>query len=239
MAAGATPKHIAIIMDGNGRWAKKRGLPRFFGHREGVATVKKIIAHAVKSGVEVLSMFAFSAENWLRPQEEVSFLMKLLDEYMASEAKSMMDNNIRFVISGRTDKMPEKTRRTLYELSETSSSNTGLTLNLLIGYGGRDELSDAFKAAASDIACGKLHVEDINDLTLESYLYNPWLPDVDLLIRTSGEQRVSNFMLWRIAYAELYFTHILWPDFTEKDFDEAVADFSRRVRRFGKTDEQL
>lgn len=233
------PNHIAIIMDGNGRWAKKRGLPRIFGHREGVATVKKIVSHSAKIGVKYLSMFAFSAENWLRPEEEVSFLMKLLDEYMASEAELMMENNIRFVISGKIDLIPEITRNTLIALSEKSSTNTGMILNLLISYGSRDEITDCVKSIADKVSKGQMSIDDINQDTISNNMYNPLLPDVDLLIRTSGEYRISNFMLWQISYAELYFTDILWPDFKEKDFDEAIKNFSKRVRRFGKTDEQL
>ncbi len=239
MAQNPCPNHIAIIMDGNGRWAKKRGLPRVFGHREGVATVKKIVSHAARKGIKYLSMFAFSAENWLRPQEEVSFLMKLLDEYMATEAKLMMDNNIRFVISGKIDLIPKKTRQTLIDLSNQSSKNTGMILNLLISYGSRDEITDCVKSIAKQVVNGDLNIDDINSEIISKNMYNPILPDVDLLIRTSGECRISNFMLWQISYAELYFTDVLWPDFKEKDFDNAINDFSKRVRRFGKTDEQL
>lgn len=239
MAKNALPDHVAVIMDGNGRWAKKRGLPRAFGHREGAATVKKIVTHAAKSGVKVLSMFAFSAENWLRPAEEVGFLMKLLDDYIASESRLMMENNIRFLVSGRMEMMPERTGKALRELSSVSSGNTGMTLNLLISYGAKDELADAVRHIARDAAKGRLNWRDVDGALIRSRLYNPELPDVDLLIRTSGERRISNFMLWRIAYAELYFTDILWPDFSEKDFDAALEDFAGRVRRFGKTDEQV
>lgn len=239
MAKNTIPNHIAIIMDGNGRWAKKRGLPRIFGHREGVATVKKIVSYATKIGVKYLSMFAFSAENWLRPKDEVNFLMKLLDEYMASESQLMMDNNIRFVISGKIDLIPEKTRNTLIELSNKSSKNTGMVLNLLISYGSRDEIVYSIKSIAEKVLNNEININDINQETISSNLYNPIIPDVDLLIRTSGECRISNFMLWQISYAELYFTDVLWPDFKESHFDEAIKDFSKRIRRFGKTDEQI
>lgn len=239
MTKNTIPNHIAIIMDGNGRWAKKRGLPRIFGHREGVATVKKIVSYAAKIGVKYLSMFAFSAENWLRPKDEVNFLMKLLDEYMASESQLMMDNNIRFVISGKIDLIPEKTRNTLIDLSNKSSKNTGMVLNLLISYGSRDEIVYSVKSIAEKVLNNEININDITQETISSNLYNPIIPDIDLLIRTSGECRISNFMLWQISYAELYFTDVLWPDFKESNFDEAIKDFSKRIRRFGKTDEQI
>ena len=239
MPRDAVPNHIAVIMDGNGRWAKKRGLPRVFGHKAGVAAAKKIVSYAAKSGVGVLSMFAFSTENWLRPAEEVNFLMNLLNDYVASESGLMMENNIRFLTSGRMEIVPERTREALCGLSELSAKNTGMTLNLLISYGGKDELTDAVRLIARDVSEGRINMSDIDGSLIRSRLYNSDLPDVDLLIRTSGEHRISNFMLWRIAYAELYFTDVLWPDFSEKDFDVAVTDFKNRIRRFGKTDEQI
>lgn len=239
MPRDAVPNHIAVIMDGNGRWAKKRGLPRVFGHKAGVAAAKKIVSYAAKSGVKVLSMFAFSTENWLRPAEEVNFLMNLLNDYVASESGLMMENNIRFLTSGRMEIVPERTREALHGLSELSAKNTGMTLNLLISYGGKDELTDAVRLIARDVSEGRINMSDIDGSLIRSRLYNSDLPDVDLLIRTSGEHRISNFMLWRIAYAELYFTDVLWPDFSEKDFDAAVTDFKNRIRRFGKTDEQI
>lgn len=231
--------HIAIIMDGNGRWAKKRGLPRFLGHKEGVKTVKKIVTHAAESRLKALSIFAFSAENWLRPKEEVSFLMNLLDEYIVSEWDTITKNNIRFMLSGRTSFIPEKTRQSLIKLKEETKNNTGLCLNMALSYSARDELVDCVKSIASQVEQGSLLVDDISKETISNNLYNSELPDVDLLIRTSGEQRISNFMLWQISYAELYFTDKLWPDFNEKDFDKAIEEFNKRVRRFGMTDEQL
>lgn len=231
--------HVAIIMDGNGRWAKKRGLPRAFGHKEGVATVKKIVTYAAKSGVGYLSMFAFSIENWLRPREEVSLLMKLLEEYIDSERRLVMENNIRFVTSGRITMIPEGTRNKLENLTLESENNSGMTLNLVVSYGGRDEICDAAKLIAQKALDGEIKPEDIDDNLFASGLYNPDIPDIDLLIRTSGEHRISNFMMWRLAYAELYFTDILWPDFSENEFDAALDDFSTRIRRFGKTDEQI
>ena len=208
--------HIAVIMDGNGRWAKKRGLPRFLGHKEGVKTVKKIITHTAKNHLKALSIFAFSAENWLRPKEEVSFLM-----------------------SGKAELIPEKTRQSLLKLKEETKNNTGLLLNMALSYSAQDELVDCMKQIAKKVQKGSINIDDISKDTIRDNLYNSELPDVDLLIRTSGEQRISNFMLWRISYAELYFTDKLWPDFNEKDFDKAIDEFNKRVRRFGKTDEQL
>ncbi len=231
--------HIAVIMDGNGRWAKKRGLPRFLGHKEGVKTVKKIITHTAKNHLKALSIFAFSAENWLRPKEEVSFLMNLLDEYVVSEWDTITKNNIRFVMSGKAELIPEKTRQSLLKLKEETKNNTGLLLNMALSYSAQDELVDCMKQIAKKVQKGSINIDDISKDTIRDNLYNSELPDVDLLIRTSGEQRISNFMLWRISYAELYFTDKLWPDFNEKDFDKAIDEFNKRVRRFGKTDEQL
>lgn len=231
--------HVAVIMDGNGRWAKKRGLPRAFGHKEGVAAVKRLVTYAAGLGVGYLSMFAFSMENWLRPKEEITLLMKLLDDYVDSERRLVMENNIRFVTSGRLEMIRESTREKLVNLTKDSSANKGMVLNLVVSYGGRSEICDAAKKAAQEVKAGKIQPEDIDGDLLASKLYNPDIPNIDLLIRTSGEHRISNFMLWRLAYAEFYFTDILWPDFGEKEFDAALEDFSKRVRRFGKTDEQL
>ncbi len=239
MPNGLENLHIAIIMDGNGRWAKRRGYPRFLGHKEGVKAVKKIITHAAKNHLKALSIFAFSAENWLRPKEEVSFLMNLLDEYVASEWDTITQNNIRFIISGKISLIPEKTRQSLIKLAEETKNNTGLLLNMALSYSSQDEFVDCIKNIAYQVQKGLINIDDISKDTIRNNLYNSELPDVDLLIRTSGEQRISNFMLWRISYAELYFTDKLWPDFNEEDFDKAIEEFNKRVRRFGKTDEQL
>lgn len=239
MPNGLENLHIAIIMDGNGRWAKKRGYPRFLGHKEGVKAVKKIITHAAKNHLKALSIFAFSAENWLRPKEEVSFLMNLLDEYVASEWDTITQNNIRFIISGKISLIPEKTKQSLIKLTEETKNNTGLLLNMALSYSSQDEFVDCIKNIAYQVQKGIINIDDISKDTIRNNLYNSELPDVDLLIRTSGEQRISNFMLWRISYAELYFTDKLWPDFNEEDFDKAIEEFNKRVRRFGKTDEQL
>lgn len=231
--------HVAIIMDGNGRWAKKRGLPRAFGHRKGVAAVKKIITHGAGLSLKALSMFAFSAENWLRPKDEVSFLMDLLDDYIASEWTSITENNIKFLVSGRVENIPEKTRKSLSELQDATKNNTGMILNMALSYSSHDELTDCVRSIGESVERGVISPKDIGTDLIRSRLYNPELPDIDLLIRTSGEKRISGFMLWRLAYSELYFTDILWPDFKESDFDDALQDFQRRIRRFGKTDEQI
>lgn len=239
MPQGLDKLHIAIIMDGNGRWAKKRGLPRFLGHKEGVKALKKIITYAAKNNLKTLSIFAFSAENWLRPQEEVTFLMRLLDEYIASEWSSITDNNIQFVVSGNIELIPEKTRNSILELVETTKNNKGLILNMALSYSSQDEFVSCVKSIASKVKNNELSIDDINKDTISNNLYNSQLDDIDLLIRTSGEKRISNFMLWRISYAELYFTDVLWPDFNEKEFEKAIDEFNKRVRRFGMTDEQI
>ncbi len=231
------PRHIAIIMDGNGRWAKKRLLPRMAGHREGANAVRKIITHAASLNLKYLSMFTFSTENFDRPTKEVQYLMKLLQEYLESERKTIISNNIAFIASGKLDRLPDKTQDTIQKLREDSSSNTGMVLNLAISYSGKDEIIDATKAIAKSVLNGDIKVNQINQSLFNDYLYNPMMPDIDLLIRTSGENRISNFMLWQLAYSEMLFTDKLWPDFDEKDFNDAVIEFSQRVRRYGKVDE--
>lgn len=239
MVKSATiPTHVGIIMDGNGRWAKKKLLPRVMGHREGVKTVKKITEFAAKIGIRYLSLFAFSTENWLRPQDEVSTLMDLLDEYIESEVELILSQGIKFVVSGDLGRIRESTRKKLNNLIEISRNNSGMVLNLALNYGGRDELIHAVKLIIDDYSKGLLSKDDI-EKKFSLYLYNAEIPDIDLLIRTSGEIRISNFMLWRIAYSELYFTKVLWPDFNEDNFRDAIADYNKRIRRFGKTDEQI
>lgn len=232
------PRHVAIIMDGNGRWAKRRGLPRIFGHREGVKAVKRIVSHAAKCGIKHLSLFAFSTENWLRPAEEINALMKILSEFIDKELNNIINENIKLTVSGRTDMLPANVVAKLDNALHLSDSNTGLNLNLCLSYGGRHEIIDAAVKFARDYSNNKLQLEDA-DKIFENYLYNPDIPDVDLLIRTSGEKRISNFMLWRLAYAELYFTQTLWPGFFEDEFDLALEEYAARIRRFGKTDEQI
>lgn len=239
MPKGLENLHIAVIMDGNGRWAKKRAMPRVFGHKAGGKTLKKIITHAAKNHLKVLSVFAFSAENWLRPQEEVSFLMQLLDEYIADEWSSITDNNIKFLVSGNISLLPEKTKNSLLKLIDDTKNNTGLILNMALSYSGQDEIVECVKQISAKVLSNEINIDDITKETIVEHLYNKELPEVDLLIRTSGEKRISNFMLYRLSYAELYFTDVLWPDFDEKEFDKAIEEYKKRVRRFGKTDEQI
>lgn len=239
MTNNKLPYHVAIIMDGNGRWANRRGLPRVMGHREGVKAVKRIVTHAVSKNITYLTLFAFSTENWLRPKDEVSALMKLLDSYLDSELKSLIKQNVKFKVSGQIHLMPESTRKRLLNTIESSANNTGLTLNLALSYGGRTEILDAAKKMMLQYTQEGKNIQDITENDFESFLYNPEIPPIDLLIRTSGEKRISNFMLWRLAYSELYFTDTLWPGFYEDEFDLALDDYAQRKRRFGKTDEQI
>ncbi|UOD35330.1 isoprenyl transferase [Deferribacteraceae bacterium V6Fe1] len=232
------PKHIGIIMDGNGRWAKRRGLPRVFGHKEGVKAVKRIVSYAAERGIKYLSLFAFSTENWNRPKDEVSALMKLLNEYLQKEINELIEKGVSLRVSGRIDMLPGETKQKLLDAIESSKNNNKLILNLCLSYGGRTEIIDAAKNAAMDVASGKLTLEEFEE-KFDKYLYNPDIPDIDLLIRTSGEQRISNFMLYRIAYSELYFTQTLWPGFYEDELDLAIDEYQTRQRRFGKTDEQV
>lgn len=232
------PRHIGIIMDGNGRWAKRRGLPRFFGHREGVKAVKRIVSHAAEMGIKYLSLFAFSTENWNRPKDEVSELMKLLSEFLQKEINELIEKRVSLRVSGRIDMLPEATKKQLIDVIELTKNNNKLILNLCLSYGGRSEIIDAAKNAAMDVLNGRLTLEEFDE-KFDKYLYNPDIPDIDLLIRTSGEQRISNFMLYRIAYSELYFTQTLWPGFYEDEFDLAIDEYQTRQRRFGKTDEQV
>lgn len=232
------PVHVAIIMDGNGRWAKRRGLPRIFGHREGVKAVKRIVRHAASRNIKYLSLFAFSTENWLRPVEEINALMKILSEFIDKELTNIINENIKLTVSGRISMLPENVVVKLENALALSRENTGLNLNLCLSYGGRHEIIDAAAKFAKEYKKGEAELKNLNDF-FEKYLYNPEIPDVDLLIRTSGEQRISNYMIWRLAYAELYFTQTLWPGFFEDEFDLALEEYAARVRRFGKTDEQL
>lgn len=222
------PDHIAIIMDGNGRWAKKRGLPRTFGHREGAASLRKVITHAAKLGVKYLTVYAFSTENWKRSKEEVSALMFLFKSYIKNEEKNIMENNIRFMVSGRTDNVSPTLLKAIRALEEKSKNNTGLTFNIAFNYGGRAEIVDAVNRII------KSGVESVDEESFSKYLYHD-IPDPELLIRTSGELRISNFLLWQIAYSEIYITDTLWPDFGEKELEKAIEEFNKRDRRFGGT----
>lgn len=227
------PKHIAIIMDGNGRWAQERGLSRTFGHREGVKRIKEIIKAAAELEVKVVTFFAFSAENWTRPKSEIRVLMHYLDFYLAPEIREMDKNNIRFLSIGKADPLPEKIYKKLKESERKTKDNTGLTVVLALNYGSRQEIVDAAKNFARDCLAKKADIEDLNELSFSSYLYTAGLPDPDLLIRTSAELRISNFLLWQLSYAELYFPNKYWPDFKREDLIEAIREFQSRDRRFG------
>lgn len=220
------PNHIAIIMDGNGRWAKKRGLPRTFGHKEGAVALRKIITHAAKIGVKYLTVYAFSTENWKRSQDEVNALMFLFKNYIKNEEKNIMENNIRFMVSGRRENVSKSLLEAIDNLQEKSKNNSGLTFNIAFNYGGRAEILDAVNRI---LRSGRT---EITEEEFSKYLYNN-IPDPELLIRTSGELRISNFLLWQIAYSEIYITDTLWPDFDEKELDKAIESYNKRERRFG------
>jgi undecaprenyl diphosphate synthase len=227
------PAHVAIIMDGNGRWATARGMPRIAGHREGVKTARAIVRAADAIGLRYLTLYAFSTENWSRPEDEVTMLMRLLEESIYRELPELMDNNVRLRVIGRTAGVPLPVRRGLDHVVAETEKNTGLTLLVAFNYGGRDELLDAFRALARRVQAGELAPDGISEADVSGALYTHGVPDPDLLIRTSGEMRVSNFLLWQIAYTELWITPTLWPDFAPADLYRAVADFQGRTRRFG------
>ena len=233
------PAHVAIIMDGNGRWAKARRLPRIMGHREGMKSVRAVVETARKIGIRVLTLYAFSKENWQRPKEEVSFLMRLLAEYLQKEVDELHEKDIQIRAIGELELLPQEVQGLLREAMEKTRKNQGLILNLALSYGGRAEIVQAARELARACLAGRLKPEEIDEKLFSSYLYTHDLPDPDLLIRTSGELRLSNFLLYQCAYTELYFTPVLWPDFREKEFLEALKDYQRRERRFGKISEQL
>jgi len=233
------PRHIAIIMDGNGRWAKRQGLARMFGHRQGVETVHNITEAAAELGIDYLTLYAFSTENWNRPKDEVDALMSLLVDTIAKETPVLMKNNIRLSTIGDLSRLPENTQRKFRACMDETSSNTGLNLVIALSYSSRWEIIQATRNIASAIQQGAILVEDINEEVIASYMTTANMPDPDLLIRTSGELRISNFLLWQLAYAELYFTDCLWPEFTKEEFYRAIVDYQHRERRFGKTSEQI
>jgi undecaprenyl diphosphate synthase len=237
--AGSLPAHVAIIMDGNGRWAQKKGLPRLFGHHAGAKSVRRVVTHARRVGLKNLTLYAFSQENWSRPAPEVTGLMALLHDYLLDERATIMDNNIRLTTMGEWQRLPSFVQDPLVELMRDSSENTGMTLALALSYSAREEMTRACQALAMAVARGELKPESITAEMVGSRLDTAGMPDPDLLIRTSGELRLSNFMLWQISYAELYFTDTLWPDFDESCLDEAIAAFQHRRRRFGRTAEQV
>ena len=227
-------KHVAVIMDGNGRWASQRGKERVFGHRQGAECVKKIVKACSDMGLGYLSLFAFSTENWDRPKDEVNALMNYFEYFLKNERKNIIERNMRFKITGQFDRLPEKIKKLANALMEDTSQNTGMMLNLAVSYGGRQEILDAVKRIAVDVKKGVL---DENNITLDGfgeYLWTKGMPDPDLLIRTSGEMRISNFMIWQMAYTEIYVTQVLWPDFSVSELEKALDSFSKRERRFGK-----
>ena len=228
------PRHIAVIMDGNGRWARKRHLPRIAGHRAGIRAVRQVVESCASLGVPCLTLYAFSVENWKRPRMEVKLLMGLLREYLKKEIAELNRNNIRFGAIGRIESLPAPVQRDLQDTIQKTRSNTGLRLTLALNYGGRTELIDAVRSVASQLKQkGALDVEAITEQSFSQHLYTRDLPDPDLLIRTSGEMRLSNFLLWQVAYSEIWVTDILWPDFTEHELSQAIIDFQRRERRYG------
>lgn len=227
------PFHAAIIMDGNGRWALNRNKPRQFGHKKGMEGVERIISRSKQIGIKVLSLFVFSTENWKRNNSEIKFLFSSLSRYIKAKKRKFLEEDIKVTVMGRNDSIPNFLLKQINMLTEETKDNKSFNLNIVFNYGGRAEVVDASKRIAEDVSKGSLSLNDVNKDAFKGYLYNPEIPDVDLLIRTSGEQRISNFLLWRLAYSELYFTDTLWPDFSNEDLEEAVEEFSRRSRRFG------
>lgn len=228
------PEHVAIIMDGNGRWAKSRGLPRTIGHKNGVKAVKKIVRAAGNINLSYLTLFTFSTENWKRPKSEVSAIMNILYETTRRELNELLENNVRLITTGDIEELSKSRRDILKNAIEQTSQNTGLILNLALNYSGRHEIILAVRNIANDVAIGKLKSDNIDEKLFALYLQTNGLPDPDLLIRTSGERRLSNFLLWQMSYTEMYVTNVLWPDFDEEDFYRAVIDFQGRERRFGR-----
>lgn len=233
------PKHIAIIMDGNGRWAKKQGLLRAAGHEKGTKAVRDVVEGCSEIGVKNLTLYAFSTENWKRPKLEVDTLMKLLVSSLKKEIKTLQDNNIRLNAIGVISTLPSKAQKELAEVIEKTKSNTRMTLTLALSYGSREEIVHAVTQISEKVKKGEISSKEIDESVINKHLYTHNLPEVDLMIRTSGEQRISNFLLWQMAYAELYFTEILWPDYRKENLFEAIYNYQNRERRFGKTSEQL
>jgi len=233
------PNHIAIIMDGNGRWAKQKNKSRDYGHKEGEKSVKKIVKACAELGVKNLTLFAFSTENWNRPKLEINFLMKLLLTSLNQELKTLTKNNIRFKTIGNLEKLPKKLASYLINVTKKTQNNNRMTLTLALSYGAREEIVYAMQAIGDKVKNNLISLKNIDESVINQHLYTHYLPDVDLLIRTSGEKRISNFLLWQIAYAELYFTKKLWPDFSKEDLYEAIVNYQRRERRFGKTSKQI
>jgi len=233
------PHHIAIIMDGNGRWAKQKSLSRIRGHMKGIDAVREVVTACRELGIKILTLYAFSVENWKRPKDEVSALMTLLKEYLLEEVEEMLQNDIRLLAIGRLEDLPSEVQQTLRETMKKTEDRTGMILNLALSYGGRSEILQAIQRILRDCQKGKMTLEEINFQKFSDYLWTRGMPDPDLLIRTSGEFRISNFLLWQIAYTELYVTETLWPDFNREELLKAISDYQSRERRFGMTSEQL
>lgn len=233
------PNHVAIIMDGNGRWAKLKGQPRVFGHKNGVTSVREVIEGCAEIGVKFLTLYAFSTENWNRPKLEVKTLMTLLVSSLKKELESLQKNNIKLNTIGNLSDLPKSAQKELLDVIEKTKNNTTLTLTLALSYGSRDEIVNVIKNISKKVVNNELTIEEINENIINNHLYTFSLPDVDFMIRTSGEKRISNFLLWQIAYAEMYFTNTLWPDFRKENLFNAILDYQNRQRRFGKTSEQI
>lgn len=233
------PQHVAIIMDGNGRWAKKQGLLRTLGHENGVKSVRSTIKTCVDLNIPYLTLYAFSSENWSRPKFEIEMLMDLMVRSLKKELTTFMQNNVVLTAMGNIEQLPLKVQKNLKEVMESTKNNTGLTITLALSYGSRNEIIQAVQNISNKVKNNLISITDIDESIINEHLYTHDFPDVDLLIRTSGEQRISNFMLWQIAYAELYFSEVLWPDFCEQEFYKALLTYQNRERRFGKTSEQL
>lgn len=227
------PRHLAMIMDGNGRWASKKGLPRSVGHKEGAEAVKRIIANCLDINIPILTLFAFSTENWKRPKNEIMYLLKLFERVLSKEKANLIKNNIKINFIGRLNDLPNSLNKKMSELHESTKKNNKLILNIAINYGGRAEIVDALKSIMRKIDEKKLNIEEINEDTIGDNLYTHNLPDPDLLIRTASEMRISNFMIWQIAYTELWVTPVLWPDFDKNNLMEAIINFQKRVRKYG------
>jgi len=232
--AGDLPGHVALIMDGNGRWARERGLPRWMGHREGMKSVRRCVEASLEAGLKHLTLYAFSRENWDRPADEVEALMSLLVEYVERESEDLLRNGVKVRVFGDLERLSDKARESVKLLEATTAPGDNLQLNLAISYGSRDEILRAVRRLAEQVSRGEINPEDVNEAKFEQELYTAGWPDPDLLIRTSGELRISNFLLWQIAYAELYVTPVLWPDFGRQELFQAILEYQRRERRFGR-----
>ena len=233
------PQHVAIIMDGNGRWAKNKGMERVFGHKNALTSVRESIEGATEIGVKAITLYAFSTENWNRPKLEVNALMSLLVSSLKKEFSSFQKNGVQVNAIGDLTSLPKKAQKTLNEVIDTTKNNAKITLTLALSYGSREEIVNTIKNISKKVVNNQIQIEEITEKVINNHLYTFNLPDIDLMIRTSGEKRISNFLLWQMAYAELYFTNVLWPDFRKSDFFDAIIEYQNRERRFGKTSEQI